>query len=792
MRSRGGAAPPCRGALSGGRSCEYGRARGSASQGRPASITGCMYRVIPTTGPDGKNLLKLLPISKTSESFVPIVQSPAMPNNSNANVSSPVHLTFKTQIGNTAAPSSVKIPIFQPPNPGKIILTTTLDKQESARAGSEKESLIPSAAANVQSSCMPMDGVSLQNVAIKSSSHQSSTTYMVVNTKSHPVTVKSPVLPSGHHLQIPADAEVKFVPASLLPPAVQQKILAAAATNVSGGADSTKTPTVIYVSPVNTVKTSQVVPKRLQSFGPKPATEVSKTLIVTAAQKGSGSPEPVTSEGQQCQQTPMKWIVQETAPLSAACLIPVKSSNNVASKILKTLSDTKNVEVNPANILPLCSNGPGGSQTKITPLKDNALVMYNGKIYLLTKRGSDILSAQADKQASSSSDALLKKETPKQMDSTGVNKITSKVVNLVLSKSKGVVLSQKDPKPCTVAKNSSPTSLRNDLKSTPAALLTPSANQQDPTVSQRQSLPSIRRVSCSEVIPVPAVGMQESVWQNGKDMSNSPRAAGAVLPQAKQECAVSEDWPKIQCVKMDSPGKVIQMKHQEHPHWKQYLELRKKFGLFKEERVYLARVPLRAFCENTEERVCSNGSLERKNESCSSSSLGVEVMSHHQECVKEKTIVDLEEDLIRKRKIKSSPLSDSGKRRRASIKSSTSPSLEITSSSSSALKRSVSPAPASPQPSVPTGFVGVSQERDLEQDTFPQYSDITHPGISVLVSEEDTSILEGSFRDDAFPVAPPDLDETIRDEKIKRLKQALRQQNAALEELRRQREMQQS
>ncbi|NXR86577.1 LRIF1 factor, partial [Hypocryptadius cinnamomeus] len=752
------------------------------------SITGCMYRVIQTTGPDGKNLLKLLPISKTSESFVPIVQSPAMPNNSSANVSSPVHLTFKTQIGNTAASSSVKIPIFQPPNPGKIILTRTLDKQESARAGSEKESLIPSAAANAQSSCMPMDGVSLQNVAITSSSHQSSTTYMVVNTKPLPVTVKSPVLPSGHHLQIPADAEVKSVPASLLPPAIQQKILAAAATNVSGGADSTKTPMVIYVSPVNTVKTSQVLPKRLQSFCPKPATEVSKTLVVTAAQKGSGSsPEPVTSEGQQCQKTPMKWIVQETAPLSAACLIPVKSSNTVASKILKTLSDTKNVEINSANILPLCSNGPGGSQTKITPLKDNALVMYNGKVYLLTKRGSDVLSAQADKQASSSSDALLKKETPKQIDSTEVNKITSKVVNLVLSKSKGVVLSQKDPKPCTVSKNSSPISLRNDLKSTSAALLTPSANQQDPSAIQRQSFPFTRSVSCSEVIPVPAVGMQESVWQNGKDTSHSPRAAGALLPQAKQECAVSEDWPKIQCVNMDSPGKVIQIKHQEHLHWRQYLELRKKFGLFKEERVYLTRVPLRAFCENTEERVCSNDSLERKNESCSSSSLDVEVMSHHQECVKEKIIVDPEEHLIRKRKIKSSPLSDSGKRRRTSIKSATSPSLEITSSSSGALKRSVSPAPASPQPSIPTGFDGASQERDLEQDTVPSYSDITHPGISVLVtSKEDTSILEGSFRDDAFPVAPPDLDETIRDEKIKRLKQVLRQQNAALEEMRRQ------
>lgn len=752
-----------------------------------------MYRVIQTTGPDGKNLLKLLPISKTSGSFVPIVQSPAMPNNSNANVSSPVHLTFKTQLGNTAAPSSVKIPIFQPPNSGKIILTRTLNKQESVRVGSEKESLIPSAAANTQSSCVSMDGMSLQNAAITSSSDQSSTTYMVVNTKPLPVTIRSPVLPSGHHLQIPADAEVKSVPASLLPPAIQQKILAAAATNVSGGADSTKTPTVIYVSPVNTVKTSQVLPKRLQSFCPKPATEVSKTLIVTAAQKGSGSsPEPVTSEGQQCQQTPMKWIVQETAPLSAACLIPVKSSNNVASKILKTLSDTKNVDVNPANILPLCSNGPGGSQTKITPLKDNALVMYNGKVYLLTKRGSDVLSAQADKQTPSSSDTSLKKETPKRIDSTEVNKITSKVVNLVLSKNKGVVLSQKDPQPCTVSKNSSPIGLGNDLKSTPAGLLTPSANQQDSTVIQRQSLPFTKSISCSEVMPVPAEGMQESEWQNGKDMSHSPRAAGAVLPQAEQECAVSENWPKIQCEKMDSPGKVIQIKHREHPHWKQYSELRKTFGLFKEERVYLTKIPLKTFCENPEERVCSTDSLERKNDSCSSSSLDVEITNHHQEYVKdEKVTVDLEEDSIRKRKIKSSPLLDSGKRRRTSIKSVTNPSLEITSSSSSALNRSVSPPPASPQPGVPTSSGGVSQGKDSEQDTSPWHSDPSHPGISVSVtSEEDTSILEGSFRDDAFPVAPPDLDETIRDEKIKRLKQLLREREAALEEMRR--EMQQS
>ncbi|KAM6108393.1 ligand-dependent nuclear receptor-interacting factor 1 isoform 2-T2 [Pterocles gutturalis] len=646
-----------------------------------------MYRVVQTTGPDGKNLLKLLPISKSSGTFVPIVQSSAMPNNSKANIPSPVHLTFKTQLANTTAPSSVKIT-----HPGKIILTTTLDKQGSVRAGSEKESSIPKSAATIQNSCISVDRLSLQNIAVTSSSDQRNTAYMLVNTHSLPVTVKPSVLPSGHHLQIPADAEVKSVPASFLPPAIQQKILAAAATNVAGGADSTKMPTVIYVSPVKTVKT--VHPKTFQSICPKPATEVSKTLIMTAAQMASSSsPETVTSDGQQ---TPMKWIVQESPESSTPCLIPVKSSNNVASKILKTWSDMKDVEVNSANILPPCSSGPGGSQTKITSIKDNALVLYNGKVYLLTKRGSDVLSAQADKQQSSSSDASLKKETSKLIDSTAVNKITNKVVNLVLSKNKGMVLSQKEPK--TSQKNSSPADLRSDLKSAPAALVTRSADQQNSTVSQRKGLPFTESIS-SGVTPVTAVGTQENVCQNGKERIHSPKAASAVLPQSKQESSFSEDCQKI--------------------------------------------------------------------------------------------IVDLEEDLTQKKKIKSSALSDSGKRRKLSVKSTTSPSSENTSSSSSVLNRSVSPPPVLSQQSISTDVVTSSLGGDSEQDPYSQYSDVTDSSIPVLVSSEDgTSVLEGSFRDDAFPLTPPDLDETIRDEKIKRLKQLLREREAALEEMRR--KMQQS
>ncbi|XP_010222558.1 PREDICTED: ligand-dependent nuclear receptor-interacting factor 1 [Tinamus guttatus] len=742
-----------------------------------------MYRVVQTTGPDGKNLLKLLPISKSSASFVPIVQSSAMPNNSKANISNPVHLTFKTQLPNTTTPSSVKIPVFQSANPGKIILTRTIDKQESVRASSEKESLTTKSAANVQSSCVSVDRLSLQNIAVTSSSNQSNTAYMLVNTKSLPVSVKTPVLPSDHHLQIPADAEVKSVPASFLPPAIQQKILAAAATNVSGGADSTNMPTVIYVSPVNTVKT--VLPKRLQTICPKPATEVSKPLIMTAAQKASSShPETVTSDGQQCQQAPVKWIVQSRSQSSAPCLIPVKSSNNVASKILKTLADMKNVEDNSANILPLCSSSSAGSQRKITSVKDNALVMYNGKVYLLTNRGSDVLTAQADKQAISS-DASLRKEASKLMDSNAVTKITSKVVNLVLSKNKGVVLSQKDLKMCLNSEVASAADLRKDLKSAPAVPVTPSTDQQNSTVNQDKSLPITQSIS-SGVTPITKVGTQKNVCQNDKEKSPSPKAATSALPHSKQKSAFGEECQKIQFEKMDSPGKVIQIKHQEKPHWKQYMELRKKFGLSKEERVYLRRIPLKTSCEISE-GVCSSNSSKRRNDSSSSSSLDLEIISQPQECVEQqKIIVDLEEDLSKKRKLKSSPLSDTGKRRKTSVRSTTSTNPDKSSPSSVVLNESVSPPPVLVQQSISTGSVLSPLGRESEQDPCSQNSDITDSSIPILVScENDVSAIEGSFRDDTFPLTPPDLDETIRDEKIKRLKQLLREREAALEEMRR-------
>lgn len=155
-------------------------------------------------------------------------------------------------------------------------------------------------------------------------------------------------------------------------------------------------------------------------------------------------------------------------------------------------------------------------------------------------------------------------------------------------------------------------------------------------------------------------------------------------------------------------------------------------------------------------------------------------------------IVDLEEeDLTKKRKIKSSPPSDSGKRKKISVKSTTRQSSENTSSGFSSRSVSPPPPPVLSEQSIPTDFVTPSLGRVSGEDPSSQSSDVTDSSIPVLVScEDDTSVLEGSFRDDVFPLTPPDLDETIRDEKINRLKQLLREREAALEEMRR--KMQQS
>ncbi|XP_021482716.1 ligand-dependent nuclear receptor-interacting factor 1 isoform X4 [Meriones unguiculatus] len=56
--------------------------------------------------------------------------------------------------------------------------------------------------------------------------------------------------------------------------------------------------------------------------------------------------------------------------------------------------------------------------------------------------------------------------------------------------------------------------------------------------------------------------------------------------------------------------------------------------------------------------------------------------------------------------------------------------------------------------------------------------------LSSSISFEQSNYFNKTCTEDIFPMTPPELEETIRDEKIRRLKQILREKEAALEEIR--------
>ncbi|XP_078514774.1 ligand-dependent nuclear receptor-interacting factor 1 isoform X4 [Lissotriton helveticus] len=257
---------------------------------------------------------------------------------------------------------------------------------------------------------------------------------MAVKPNNLPGTVGYPVLSSGHHIQIPANAEVKSMPASCLPPAVQQKILATAAASASG-TQCSNMPSVIYVSPVNTVKTD--TPKRLPTLYPKPHVLHSKPAMYATAQEPKSCPAPgvKSSNREECQGSPMKWVVHDSPQTESQCLVPVKSSNSMASKILKTLTGMNTAENSSANLIPLCPTNTSAATTGVTSVKENSLVLCNGKLYLLAKKGMDVFSNEYEK-TSSSDIKTPDKPTDGTLATDSVNNISSKVVDMVLSKNR--------------------------------------------------------------------------------------------------------------------------------------------------------------------------------------------------------------------------------------------------------------------------------------------------------------------------------------------------------------------
>uniref|UniRef100_A0A8C2LBE5 Si:ch211-261n11.5 n=1 Tax=Cyprinus carpio TaxID=7962 RepID=A0A8C2LBE5_CYPCA len=300
------------------------------------SGTGVYYQAMPAVGPDGKNVMKLIPVQK------------------------------------------MRLPALQTIADGRYVLKTlpqvrTVSNAVKTQQGGTNDIIIH----NPKSVHVPLSTRSLSQYSVQLPPRPNGQGMVAVQTL--PVTVKSPVLPNGHFLQIPPNAKVRTLPATALPQSIKCRIM----NSVSNTPNLQKSPpTVVLVSPVNSVKLNsdqQVVSVT------KPS-QIQKTLLQNPP-TNLQSPVCVPKTNEEVN-TPLKWVVQEGTGACAPCLVPVMTPN-VSSDTIKAVRHVNSVGTANESV-PSKPTPPQTSQEKITPGKDHALVMCNGKVYFVAKKNSEI------------------------------------------------------------------------------------------------------------------------------------------------------------------------------------------------------------------------------------------------------------------------------------------------------------------------------------------------------------------------------------------------------------------
>ncbi|XP_076789203.1 ligand-dependent nuclear receptor-interacting factor 1 isoform X2 [Arvicanthis niloticus] len=723
-----------------------------------------MYQVVSTIGTDGKKLLQLLPIPKSSGNLIPVAQSPVMSHGLKGSTEKPVQVTFQTQISSSSTSASVQLPVFQPATTTKYFLTgTVVDTSEKDRFTSVGTENFTPPISNIQNHGVKIHNLTKQTFTLPPST-QNASSYFIVNTPRLPANVNSSVLPSGHHLKIPAHAEMKSVLASSLPPLVQQKILGTATTSTSGKVEASQIPTVIYVPPVNTVKFFVI--KKTQETYPKPVTFNTSQIPPNVAT------ETQLKSGQHPQAVPVNSIFQEYLQPGIPCLVPVKSSNNEASKVLNTFVDRKNLGSNTIDTPLLSSRNNSSSRTQFVsvPVKDNALIMCNGKFFL-NKTGTYGLPSKIDQQNPVSSDTPLK-ESSQVVSSSPVKEISQEVLNSVLVKSKSFQLKTKS------LSNSQLASMANLRAEKNEKVERPSLSVTNPhTVNQ--STHYLKQCKTVFINPVFPDGFRtgQNAPRKGNLVQNIEKTCSSVdaATITSQQCVFRDQESQTQYemasilkkdIQQRSSKKYSQGSHTKASYLKNDAEYKKLFGLTKDLRVCLTRIP---------DHLVSKKGFDSFNSLVKSSSY------------KDTDFVVKEEEKtqssFKKRKAKTMKKMDYTKRRKTENAGDTVMNImNGTDVASSQLLSSILPTSDLSQ------HHSVTSHSTTREDKRTEAEDCSHEKQdkgTLSTSFEQSNYFNKNYTEDIFPVTPPELEETIRDEKIRRLKQILREKEAALEELRR-------
>ncbi|XP_030641090.1 ligand-dependent nuclear receptor-interacting factor 1 [Chanos chanos] len=323
--------------------------------------TGVFYQAMPAVGPDGKNVMKLIPVQKVNGQFVRSHTSSGKKDDCE-----PQRLCVNP--GHFSAPQQ-KFPILQPISEGQFVLKTT----------SEANTLFNPVKTKPQgnNSISKNPPIQTQSPAILPN--------LIENTGQLPaqrtVTVESRVLSNGQYLQLPPGAKVQTIPASALPQHIKRQILSSSsdASNLQTGV-----PAVVYLSSVNSMKLDmpQQAPSLLPTVpNPNQTSKTPAQMHVTNPMVNLTMDPKFEPKAGQGAISPMKWVVQEGPGSTAPCLVPVSPPGGT-SDILK--STQKADAINQASIRK--SSSPPNSQMKINSWKDNALVLCNGKVYSVAKK----------------------------------------------------------------------------------------------------------------------------------------------------------------------------------------------------------------------------------------------------------------------------------------------------------------------------------------------------------------------------------------------------------------------
>ncbi|KAK1152227.1 ligand-dependent nuclear receptor-interacting factor 1 [Acipenser oxyrinchus oxyrinchus] len=385
------------------------------------SIAGGMYQVLPAVGADGKNILKLIPVQKADGKYIRSVTSTNAASSYKQAVVEPARVVTPTNIRFTTTDiSQSQLPILQQTSQIKYILKSPsngpVTLNHTGRRPVEGNGTLPSTSSSVQVSPGPVLPIQNQNlVLVPTSVVNSEGTFSTLNPKHLPITLKSSVFPNGHLLQIPVNAKVKTVPASALPPVIQQKIHATSISSGSGTPEpKTNLQTVLYVTPVNTVRmatTKATIHPSPTAESQSPNLKTTQQSVKTTPVKGPSGPSRFCSSNKQSQGKPIKWVVEEYPDSPAPYIVPVNkpNKNSMSTNICKSIEKSAENAAPPPAVFQ-------ETQSQISSGKDNALVMCNGKVFFLAKKSPELIVPPVQKQDANEAAQRINTETSQSTD----------------------------------------------------------------------------------------------------------------------------------------------------------------------------------------------------------------------------------------------------------------------------------------------------------------------------------------------------------------------------------------